>query len=295
MGVNPFLDTTCFECMSRLALSLAKLVNQELEEAVLLAAKLMKGYSDAILAYYDDYVSLCEAVFDYTFKLLGDLDPYRRVKEASVKAALNLLPLAEKYASASNGLENSVKVAVAANALDFGTGVYQVDLEKFEEIFREKLREPLAVNDVEELEKLVENAETILYVLDNAGECVLDRPLVCRLARAGRVVVAARGGPVLNDATVEEAARAGLGEYADLITTGARLPCISLRKCDRRFLELLAKADVVVLKGQGNYQSFYNIVRVRRKPTFYLFTPKCRPVARLIKAPVGSLVAYRYR
>ncbi|MCD6357102.1 MAG: DUF89 family protein [Thermoproteales archaeon] len=292
--MNPFLDYVCFECLAKLASYLGRLTGRGVEDAVITSAKLMEGYSRAMLTWLDDYVKLCKAVVEHTAKVVQG-DPFMEVKEASMTVASKLLPLAESYVRSGDELERAVKVAVAANALDFGTGVYSVDLREFEAGFLRKVEAPLAINDVAELEEAVQGADTILYVLDNAGECVLDLPLVRALSDYARVIVAARGGPVLNDATIVEAERAGLARYAELITTGARLPCISLEDCSPEFRKVLADADVAVLKGQGNFQSFYEVLKIRRKPTFYLFTPKCRPVAKLINADVGALVAYRYR
>lgn len=292
--MNPFLDYTCFECLARLASHVARLASDEVEEAVLLSAKLMEGYSRALLTWLDDYVRLCEEVTEHTARILR-VDPFRGVKEASMRMAIRLLPLAEEYVEEGDELHRAAKVAIVANALDFGTGVYQVDLKEFEAEFLRKIKSSLAINDVDELRELARRASTILYVLDNAGECVLDLPLVRSLSRHARVVVAARGGATLNDATLEEAKQAGLSRYAELATTGASLPCISVRKCSREFLRLLAGADLALLKGQGNFQSFYEVIKVRRGPTFYLFTPKCEPVARFLRTRVGALVAYRYR
>ncbi|MEM1820427.1 MAG: ARMT1-like domain-containing protein, partial [Thermofilaceae archaeon] len=88
---------------------------------------------------------------------------------------------------------------------DFATGVYSVSLSEFAAEFERRLREPFAIDHLDQLERDLEAAETVLYVLDNAGECVLDLPLVKLLSQRARIVVAARGAAVFNDATLAEA------------------------------------------------------------------------------------------
>jgi len=293
---NPFLQPICFECISKFALNIGLLTNDSVEEAIRLAAELMGRYSDAIRTRMDDYVELCTAIFDITHSTLGDADPFAKIKEESMKVAKSLLPVAEGYVhGGGDEFERAVKVAVAANMLDFGTGVYNASLEAFRERFMAVVEQPLVLNHTSQLRQMLDDAGRVLYVLDNAGECVLDAPLVRLLAEKAEVVVAARGGPVMNDATLEEARAAGLDRYAELISTGARVPGVNVRRCSREFVEALSSADVAVLKGQGNFQSFYEVLKVRRGPTFYLLTPKCKPVADYLGVGVGSLVSYRYR
>ena len=284
--MNPFLDHVCFDCVSKYAYAVGGKVGRTRREKLEISARLMEGFSRAFVENIDDYVELCRAIFHHTFRVIGeDIDPYAEIKERSMEVA-------EEYIAAGDQLERAVKVAVVANALDFGTGVYRVSLDEFRSRFREKLEEPFAVNHVQQLRDDLQNSTSVLYVLDNAGECVLDRLLIGLISRRRHVVVAARGGSVLNDATLEEAMRAELDQYGVLITTGLRLPCISL-EADAVFLSHLREADIVILKGQGNFQSYYLIDKLRDKPTYYLFVPKCQPTSRVVGAPVHSLVVLK--
>ena len=291
--MNPFLDHICFDCIARYAYTVGNKVGQTHRKKLEISARLMEGFSRALLESMDDYVELCRAIYHHTFRVIGeDVDPYAEIKERSMEAAEELMPLAEEYVVAGDQLERAVKVAVAANALDFGTGIYRVSLDEFRSHFREKLEEPFAVNHVQQLRDDLQNSTSVLYVLDNAGECVLDRLLIGLISRRKHVIIAARGGPVLNDATLEEAKRAELDQYGVLITTGLKLPCINLQ-ADADFLNYLREADIVILKGQGNFQSYYLIDKLRDKPTYYLFVPKCQPTARVVGAPVHSLVVLK--
>jgi uncharacterized protein with ATP-grasp and redox domains len=176
-------------------------------------------------------------------------DPYAGIRKRSMEVAKRLLPAAERYVEeGGDPLRRAASVAAAANALDFATGVYSASLEAFEREFEGRLREPFAIDRVAELEEALKGAGSALYALDNAGECVLDLPLVKLLSERCSVTVAARGAPVFNDATIEEAREAGLDRYAEL-TTGCRVPGVSASRCSPEFLRLLAESDIVLLKG----------------------------------------------
>ncbi|MEM0345509.1 MAG: ARMT1-like domain-containing protein [Thermofilaceae archaeon] len=290
--MNPFINRVCYTCIARLALYLSTLSSDNEREIVVKALELAERFAKVAKSSLDDYVELSAGIAEVVAEELGD--PYSSVKRISMEAAFRLLPIAERYVSeGGDPLRRAASVAVAGNALDFATGVYSVSLSDFAAEFERRLREPFAIDHLDQLERDLEAAETVLYVLDNAGECVLDLPLVKLLSQRARIVVAARGAAVFNDATLAEAEEAGLGEYAKLTTTGCRVPGVSARRCSPDFLRLLAEADVAILKGQGNFQSFTEVAKIRGKPAYYLLVPKCEPVARYLGVPVGCKVAVR--
>lgn len=290
--MNPFLNRVCFTCIARLALYLSTLSSSDEREIVQRALELAERFAEAAKGSLDDYVELSSRIAEITAQELGD--PYGPIKKISMEAAFRLLPMAECYVSGGrDALHRAASVATAGNALDFATGVYSVRLEEFAAEFERRLREPFAIDLLDQLEADLKSADAVLYVLDNAGECVLDAPLVKLLSQQAHVVVAARGAAVFNDSTLKEAEEAGLREHAELTTTGCRVPGVSTRRCSSEFLKLLSEADVVILKGQGNFQSFMEVAKVRRKPAYYLLVPKCEPVARFLGVPVGCKVAVK--
>jgi uncharacterized protein with ATP-grasp and redox domains len=97
-------------------------------------------------------------------------------------------------------------------------------------------------------------ARSILYLADNAGEIVFDRLLIERLP-AGRVTVVVRGAPVINDATRADAQVAGLDRIAEIIDNGSDAPGTVLEDCSAQFRERFESADVIIAKGQGNFET----------------------------------------
>jgi uncharacterized protein with ATP-grasp and redox domains len=181
-------------------------------------------------------------------------------------------------------------LAIAANAIDLGAkGHHEVTEESIGREMREALGRTLDPAAVEALRAGVAGAGEVLYLCDNAGEIVFDRLLIERLP-CERVTVAVRGRPIINDATREDAASVGLTGVADVIPNGSGMPGTVLAECSSEFRERFARADVVISKGQGNYETLSD----EAKPgLFFLLRVKCPTVARDLRCEVGDLVIAR--
>jgi uncharacterized protein with ATP-grasp and redox domains len=124
----------------------------------------------------------------------------------------------------------------------------------------------------------------LLYLADNAGETVFDRVLIECIQVP--VVYAVKGGPILNDATVEDARMAEVDRSAELISTGSNAPGTILARCSKRFQRVFAKAALVIAKGQGNYETLSE----QGSKVFFLLQAKCPVIARDLGVPVSGLV-----
>ncbi len=218
---------------------------------------------------------------------LGDSDPYRSIKERMNRAASEGLPVwRQAIARSSDPCEAVVRLAIGGNLLDSGakTGLEPEDLARRMHTILEM---PL-VGDPHALFRAAEQASCILYVTDNAGEIMLDRLLIEALP-SEKITVAVRGQAVINDATLKDAEWAGLPELAPVITSGSDVPGTVLEECSEEFQHWHERADLVIAKGQGNYETLSETV----KPTYFLLSVKCALVARHVGAPVGSLVIAR--
>ena len=122
---------------------------------------------------------------------------------------------------------------------------------------------------------------------DNAGEIVFDRLLIEQLP-IDRVTVAVRGYPVINDATLDDAETAGLTDIVDVISNGSDAPGTLLDDCSEAFRSRFEEADLIIAKGQGNYETLAQSPR----PIFFLLRVKCPVVARDLDYPVGSMVVH---
>jgi uncharacterized protein with ATP-grasp and redox domains len=125
----------------------------------------------------------------------------------------------------------------------------------------------------------------ILYLADNAGEIVFDRLLIKALPME-KITVAVRGAPVINDATLEDAETAGIRGIVPVIVNGSDAPGTLVKECSDEFRRAFDHADLIVSKGQGNYETLSGTT----KAVFFLLTVKCPIIGADIGAPVGSLV-----
>ena len=217
-------------------------------------------------------------------KETGEPDPYREVKDRMNGLAMEALPCCTKsIAKAADPQEAAVRVAVAGNLLDSGAKI-QIQPENLPHLLATLWERPLA-GDPHELFLAAEKAERILYLADNAGEIVFDR-LLLNFLPMEKVTLAVRGSPVLNDALREDAALAGFTGLVPVIDNGSDAPGTVLEDCSEEFRRHFDKADLVISKGQGNYETLSAV----RAPIFFLFTVKCPIVAAQIGEPTGTMI-----
>ena len=214
--------------------------------------------------------------------LTGSPDPYRSAKDDFNRLALELLPAMERQiALATDPLALAVRYAIAGNAMDLGPSM-NVSVAQLRHSIETVLDSPFE-GDVELLRRALNGAEHILYLADNTGEIVFDRLLIQQLP-PGRVTVAVRGAPILNDATLEDARTAGLHELAEVIDNGSDAPGTLLSDCSDAFVTRFRAADLIIAKGQGNYETLSEVAA----PLFFLLKVKCSLVGDRVGLSLGT-------
>ena len=215
-------------------------------------------------------------------EITGNPDPYQKQKVADTKKALELLPAIRRLIEASDDpFLSAVKFSIAGNAIDLGA-MTAVDADVHKS-FEGALDEPIDRAAVDRLREAIAGATSILFLADNSGELVFDRPLLERIGR-NKVTVAVRGAPVINDATVRDAERSGITERFRVIPNGSDTPGTWLEDCSPAFVEAYDGADLVIAKGQGNYEALNDQTR----KIVFLFLVKCRIVADGLGVPAGT-------
>jgi len=214
-------------------------------------------------------------------EVTGNSDPFHEIKQKSTQEALAQYDiLVDTVGRAEDRLMAGIRVAIAGNVIDFGAG-RSVDMAR--EI-RECMGRKFALCDYDVFRDRLEASRAVLYVGDNAGETVFDRVLIEQLGKP--VVFAVREAPVINDATYEDAVAAGLDEVATVVSSGTTAPGAILSTCSEEFRDLFAGADMIIAKGQGNYEALSG----SSAPVCFLLKAKCDCLARHLGVPVGSYV-----
>lgn len=220
-------------------------------------------------------------------EITGCDDPYHEVKQRHNRLAFELLASLEQAVRCSfDSFGAAVRLAIAGNVMDLGAKSRFTEAETHA-IATHALDHPL-VGELESLRTAVASARQILYLTDNAGEIVFDRVLLDLLPRH-RVTVAVRGRSVLNDATIDDATAAGLSKLAEIITNGSAVPGTVLADCSPDFRRRFAEADLIIAKGQGNFETLHD----ECAPLFCLFRVKCEIVAEHCGHPLGSHLVWK--
>jgi damage-control phosphatase, subfamily I len=211
----------------------------------------------------------------------GVADPYLKLKEQCTRRALAVYPdMKKRVAVSEDRLLTAAKMAIAGNIIDFGADTV-FELEKDVE---EVLKRSFGINHYPAFAQKIRTATRIVYLADNAGETVFDRILIEELPAP--VMYAVREAPIINDAVSKDAEEAGITDIAEVMSSGSDAPGTILNKCSSEFLGVLDNADVIISKGQGNYEALSD----ENRPIFFLLTAKCRVVARDLGVKQGAII-----
>ena len=227
-------------------------------------------------------------------RITSSKDPYERIKRMSNQKALKLLPYARKLVEVGYNQQDRFKTAclcaIVGNIMEFDIPGHKFTSLTLRKSFRDATKD-LAIDDVNTAYELAKKARTVLYLTDNAGEIVFDTLLVEQLKNMGlTVIVAVKGGPVINDAILEDAEASGMCKIADkVITTGTDAVGLAMKEVSPEFLEAYNSVDMVFAKGMGYAETLteYKL----KKPHLLLFRTKCNPVANFFGMPREKNIA----
>jgi damage-control phosphatase, subfamily I len=274
----------CLPCFMRQALEAARQVTDD--EEVQRAVMHRVCHALQLVDVRRSPPAMAQQIHRIIRAVVGD-DPFRKLKVRMNRLGVRLREqLRSRVEQSPDPFEAGVRVAIAANCIDFGA--------RSDVTPRRVTREIMAAFEIplhgsaEALRLAANRARSILYLADNAGEIALDGLLIEQLPR-GAVTVAVRGRPVINDATLEDAQAVGLPDWVNLIDNGSDAPGTLLSDCARPFRNAFAQADLIISKGQGNYES---LAGTHARPIHFLLVPKCPLVAQHLGAPEGVLVVH---
>jgi len=214
-------------------------------------------------------------------------DPYHEIKVKYNQIVLKM------YSKLKNRVENSsdplfvaIRFAIAGNIIDFGANSGKFDLEA---TLKEALTLEFAVCDYDVFCDNLKVAKTLLYLGDNAGEIVFDKLLIEEILKKYKLKVyyAVKSEPVINDATKEDAMQVKMNDVAEVIDSGSDAPGTILNLCSEKFLKIYNNADIIISKGQGNYEA---LSEENKKEIFFLLKAKCALIARHLGVKIGDMV-----
>ncbi|TKJ31667.1 hypothetical protein CEE39_06985 [bacterium (candidate division B38) B3_B38] len=218
-------------------------------------------------------------------KLLNTDDPFYRQKRQCNRVALQWEGELDSYMGrSSDRLKTAIKLSVVGNVIDLGIKE-RVDIKaSFEAIFADGF---VLDDSYRLIERVQEGRKKILFIGDNAGEIVFDKVLVRELIRCeNEVVYVVKGGPILNDALIEDAREVEMDRLCRVIDTGSDWVGVVEKYSSPEFMRAYREADIIVSKGQGNYET---LTEMNRK-VFHILKAKCDVVARALGVRRGEMV-----
>jgi uncharacterized protein with ATP-grasp and redox domains len=227
-------------------------------------------------------------------KLTSNDDPYKYNKKLANQKALKMLPQAKKFVKSGYNQQEHFKkaclCAIVGNIMEFDIPGHKFTLNSMTKVLNEASKD-LAIDDIDKAYALAKKANSVLYLADNAGEIVFDTLLVEQLKNMGlKVIYVVKGGPVINDATMEDVEISNMDKLADeVITTGCDAVGLQKKEVSADFLKAYNEAELVFAKGMGYAETLteYKLT----KPHLLMFRTKCVPVANYFCVPRDKNIA----
>ena len=237
---------------------------------------------------------IARTVYGIVRKATHRNDPYQKIKKQSNTLALAMYPELRSRVSASDDhLRKAVEMAIAGNIIDYGVRNSLNIKEELKKILRAEKdvfgKGNHAFIHYHDFSRMIRKAKNILYLADNAGETVFDRILIEEIQKGDahkNIIYAVKESPIINDALIGDASQCGIDRIATVVSSGSDAPGTILSLCSREFLKMYRSADMIISKGQGNFEALSE----EKKPIFFMLRAKCSVVANDIGCSLGDIL-----
>jgi len=280
-----FLD--CIPCFQKQVLFTVKDLDDKLKSKIL--RKVMILLCDTSWELTPDEIA--NKVYNLVREETGIADPYKQIKKQSNKMAMELYPklkIEMKSIRKKDRLYIAANLAIAGNIIDYGPA-FEFDLGK---TIKEVLNKEPAINDFDILSEKVMSAESLLYFADNAGEIALDKMFIQEMITIrgkpfNHISFVVKGGPIINDAMIEDAYEVGIDELPNVVfyKIGNGQEGTGPNRWDGVVKEWIKEHDLVISKGQGNFEGLSENSNI-----FFMLIAKCPVIAKEIGVNVKDTV-----
>ena len=287
--MRTYLD--CIPCFYRQALDAARIAGTDEIKQKQIVDKISQLIPDFPLEASPPEMG--REIHNLVGKISGVKDPFKEIKENSNKFALKLYPkLKQEINNSEDRLLAAVKLSIIGNIIDYGAK-NSLDVPKeidylFQGNFIINNENSSTTFKYNQFKESLNKVNKIVYLADNAGEVVFDRLLIEELVKelGKEVIYVVKGKPIINDALIEDAIFCGINKVAKVISSGSDAPGTMLKYCSPEFIELYQSAELIISKGQGNYEALSE----EDKSVFFLLRAKCPVIAEDVSCKVGDMV-----
>jgi len=272
------ISRECIHCLARQAVEIAEKAtdNIPMQEEIIKRSLKELGEMD----FNETAPEIAYRMHQHAKIITGINDPYVKLKEQYNEIAQEIYDriVEEKWLDkAEDRFDMACRLAIAGNIIDFSVGL-KLEPSDIIKSVEDSIRHDIYGDGSQALRRAVEKAENIMYIADNSGEIIFDKFLLQNLPLE-KVTFAVKGGPIVNDATMHDAISTGVADMVRVIDTGHASQGTILKNCSDAFRSEFNKADLVISKGQANYETLSDI---KDKKIFYLLRAKCSSVASAI-------------
>lgn len=291
MSVNR-LHHECISCLTRVHLEKYP-KDVTAEEKVEYMQRVLKVLAEAPHRYGAPVI--VRTINEIQEEMFGMKQDYAKIKKYYNEVMLGYEGYVQERLNLSeDALKTGIQYAMIGNYIDFGARI-NVNEEQLTEMLKDNDRFVIDEKQYKEFTEDLEAAGKLVYITDNCGEIVMDKLLIKEIQKKYpglEVTVMVRGAEVINDATMEDAAQVGLTQMVRVISNGTDIAGTWLEELSAEAKEILDEADVIISKGQGNFET----LRKCGKNIYYIFLCKCDLFANTFQVPklTGMLINEKY-
>lgn len=269
------ISSACIPCLARQLIEISEESTQSLadEQKIIKAGLKILGS----LEFNQTAPEIAYEIHQVAKKITKIQDPYKNLKKEYNLIAQKIYDriIEEKWMEkAEDKFDLACRLAIAGNIIDFSVGLNLTEKEILDSV-EKSIETPLWGKGTQSLQKAILSANQILFIADNAGEIIFDKFLLDQLPLE-KVIFAVKGQAIVNDATLEDAQVAGITKKVKVIDNGFGAQGTILSQCSESFLNYFERADLIISKGQANYETLSDR---QDKKIFYLMRAKCSVIA----------------
>jgi len=276
----------CIPCFIKQSLEASRMVTDDEYIQTEVIRKILKYLQNVSLK--NSPPELSRDVHKIIRDITGSKDPYKKVKDKSNEIAKKDYPYLKKLVLKSDDkLLMAIKLSIVGNVIDFGT----INRFNVNDMIENAVKQEFDESSYMHFKHVLKRSETILYLADNAGEIFFDKLLLEELAeRKKKITYVVKANPIINDALIKDAEFAGINRIAKIIELDSEQkissPGVILSYGSKDFLDIFESSDIVISKGQGNYEGLSDVNR----EIFFMLVVKCPLVAKDTCYEVGNLI-----
>ncbi|PJJ26579.1 damage-control phosphatase ARMT1 family protein [Lacrimispora celerecrescens] len=282
------LHDKCLPCVVNQAIKVADITGLNTKEELL---REVFTYLSK-MNFHETTPEIIGEIFDMIKRHTNNPDPYKETRNYYNTLFMKMLPEFErKIEQAENSFMLAIRYAIVGNIIDFNP-IHNTLLEDIYDCFEKMEQLELAINDSHALMKDISNAGTLLYLGDNCGEICMDKILLKKIKEQNpnvKLFFGVRGKPVVNDSISEDAYSVGIDEYAEVVDNGDGSLGTVLNRTSPAFKEVYNNADIVIAKGQANYECLSE----ENKNIYFLLMTKCEVIAKDIGVEEKKMICMK--